>query len=99
MLGKYRSNANRTEWLQRAKLLWKKRLAGLFCDTRGQEMVEYAVFVGLVALVAALALPPIVERVTTILSNTNQAMPVGDPTNCGNLNPGAHGGRSPCAPH
>ena len=90
---------NRFAWRQRVKLLWKKGLAGLVRDTRGQEMVEYAVFVGLVALVAALALPPIVDRVTYLLATANQYLPVGKSTNCANLNPGAHGGRSPCAPH
>lgn len=98
MSGNSSFSAHGTTWFQKAGL-WKKRIIGVFRDTRGQEMVEYAVFVGLVALVAALALPPLVERVTSVLSSVNQSMPVGDPSNCGNLNPGAHGGRSPCAPH
>ena len=89
---------NRTSWLQQARLRCKKWLSDLFCNTCGQEMVEYAVFVGLVALVAAHVLPALVDRITTVLHNVHQAMPVGDPRNCGNLNPGAHGGRSPCAP-
>ena len=78
---------DRTTWLQAASLRCTKWFRGLFSDTCGQEMVEYAVFIGLVALVAALALPPLVERVTSVLMYVNQAMPVGKPTNCGNLNP------------
>ena len=99
MSGQTERMCDRATWLQAARLRCTEWLRGLFSDTRGQEMVEYAVFVGLVALVAALALPPLVERVTSVLMDVNQAMPVGKPTNCGNLNPGAHGGRSPCAPH
>jgi Flp pilus assembly pilin Flp len=99
MLGERKTNAHRTAWFHGARLRCKNLLAGLLGDTRGQEMVEYAVFVALVALVAALALPPLVDRVTTVLNDVNKTLPVGNPTNCGNLNPGAHGGRSPCAPH
>jgi len=88
---------DRTQGIREPGLRCRQWFARLVRNTRGQEMVEYAVFVGLVALVSALALPAIVERVTYVLNTVHQSMPVSDPTNCASLNPGAHGGRSPCA--
>jgi putative intracellular protease/amidase len=98
---------NRTE---RDSSPWFARLLNHFIrDTRAQDQVEYAVCIGTIALVAALAIPAVADGISAVLLNT-QAVLSGAPAtvssssstskkgNCGNPNPGTFKGRSPCAP-
>jgi Flp pilus assembly pilin Flp len=82
-------------------------------NTRAQDQVEYAVCVGTIALVAALAIPAIADSISSVFLNTEAVLsgaPVSGSSaapgsnngnnngNCGNPNPGTVSGRSPCAP-
>jgi hypothetical protein len=84
-------------------------LSHLKNDIRAQDQIEYAVCVGTISLVAAMAIPAIAESISTVLLNTEAvligapvnpgaAAPAGSNGNCGNPNPGSFKGRSPCAP-
>ena len=80
-------------------------LRHLIRHTGAQDQIEYAVCVGTIALVAAMAIPAIADNISTVLLNT-QAVLGGQPAtgngnnngNCGNPTPGNFQGRSPCAP-
>jgi Flp pilus assembly pilin Flp len=100
-----RAKQSLSRWLPRL-------LRHLINDTRAQDQVEYAVCVGTIALVAALAIPAIAESISAVLLNTQSALsgapipagsappsgPPGNNGNCANPNPGNFQGRSPCAP-
>lgn len=77
-------------------LLWRA-LQRLIRDVSGQDQVEYAVFIGVIALVAAMSLPAVANQVSAIFTQT-EAVLQGNPGNCGNANPGNFQGRSSCAP-
>lgn len=82
-------------------------LRHLIRHTGAQDQIEYAVCVGTLALVAAMAIPAIADNISAVLLNT-QAVLSGQPAsssgngnnrgNCGNPTPGNFKGRSPCAP-
>lgn len=84
-------------------------LRRLVRDTRAQDDVEYAVYVGLVAVTAALLLPAIATsvratflRTEAVLEQATQEKPTDDPAgkpDCRNPVPGQFKGRSPCAPN
>ena len=93
---KYQSTTSGWSWLKTPYSLLRKCLSRLVNDTGGQDQVEYAVFVGVIALVAALSIPAVADRLTTVLQHTEEVLE--DAKNCGNPNPGTFQGRSPCAP-
>jgi pilus assembly protein Flp/PilA len=49
--------------MKRFILKWK-----LWKDTRGQDLIEYALMAGLVAVVAVAAMPTVAQSITTIFS-------------------------------
>ena len=77
---------------------WVAFLRRLLRDTRAQDLIEYAVVVGLMALVAVLSLPSVSEGIHKVLMNVQAVMETAGQENCGNPNPGNFGGRGPCAP-
>ena len=50
---------NLTDWLRRLNI-WR--------DTRGQDMVEYALLAGFIAVAAGATFPPIAGNISTIFS-------------------------------
>lgn len=46
----------------------KLKLVGLLNDERGQDMVEYALLAGFIAVAAGALLPPISQGISTIFS-------------------------------
>jgi Flp pilus assembly pilin Flp len=91
-----KSMGDRPSWIKTAISLLRKCLDRLSGDRSGQDDVEYAVFIGAIALVVALSLPAVAGRVTKIIGNTQTVLKGAE--NCGNPNPGTFQGRSPCAP-
>ncbi len=53
------------------KLLWKSRL---WLDTRGQDLIEYALMSGFVAVAAVAAVPGLSNYVSTIFSKVGSVM-------------------------
>ena len=47
-------------WLCRLQMIWH--------DTRGQDMVEYALLAGFVTVAAGASLPPVANSISTIFS-------------------------------
>jgi hypothetical protein len=76
-------------------------LRRLVRDTRAQDDVEYAVYVGLVVVTAALLLPAIASAVRTTVLRTEAVLEQAakDVPDCSNPVPGQFKGRSPCAPN
>ena len=71
------------------------RLKGLASDVRGQDQVEYGVFIGLMALAAALSLTELADSITEAYSRLDEVLKAAK-DNCANPNPGQYQGRSPC---
>lgn len=53
------------------KLIWAIRL---WKDRRGQDLIEYALMAGFVAVAAGAILPNISSQITTIFSKVNSLM-------------------------
>lgn len=95
---KYQESAATSSWLKNPWKLVGKYLKRLAVDVRGQDQVEYAVLVGLIALVAALSLPALANRINDVFEHTEEVLQDAKKGNCANPNPGNFQGRSPCAP-
>jgi pilus assembly protein Flp/PilA len=52
--------------MKRLILKWK-----LWRDTRGQDLIEYALMVGFVALAAAATMPFVAQNISTIFASIN----------------------------
>lgn len=96
MEGRCQSTTSVWSWLRTPCARLRKCLGRLVRHTGGQDQVEYAVFVGVIVLVAALSIPAVADRLTAVLHHTEEVLD--DAKNCGNPNPGTFQGRSPCAP-
>ena len=59
--------------MQCLKLLWK--------DDSGQDLIEYALLIGLVALVAIVGFPPLSAAIKAIFTSTTTCLQ--NPTGCG----------------
>ena len=90
------TTGDRKSWIKTPISLLRKCLRRLRDDTSGQDQVEYAVLVSGIALVAALSLPAVADRVGAVLGNTQTVLD--DANDCRNPNPGTYQGKSPCAP-
>ena len=53
------------------KLIWKLRLMK---DTRGQDLIEYALMAGFVAIVAGSTMPSVSRSISTIFSKISSTM-------------------------
>ena len=57
-----------------------KRIVRMLChmriwkDTRGQDMIEYALLAGFVAVAGAALMPQIASKITTIFSNVDTSL-------------------------
>ena len=54
-----------------AKLVWTLRI---WKDTRGQDLIEYALMVGFVAVAAGAIMPGVADSISTIFSKITVAM-------------------------
>ena len=52
-------------------LIWKLRL---FKDTRGQDLIEYALMAGFVAVAAGAIVPGVADSIKTIFNKVNTVM-------------------------
>ncbi|HZT37356.1 MAG TPA: Flp family type IVb pilin [Bryobacteraceae bacterium] len=50
---------------QVARLVWKLRI---WKDTRGQDLIEYALMAGFVAVAAGAVMPNVAQQITTIFN-------------------------------
>jgi pilus assembly protein Flp/PilA len=53
------------EMKQVARLVWKLRI---WKDTRGQDLIEYALMAGFVAVAAGAVMPNVAQQITTIFN-------------------------------
>ena len=53
------------------KILWTRRLWG---DARGQDLIEYALMAGFVAVAAGAIMPGIADSISTIFSKISSTM-------------------------
>jgi pilus assembly protein Flp/PilA len=53
------------------EMIWKARI---WKDTRGQDMIEYALMAGFVALAAAAAMPSISSQISTIFDKIKSSL-------------------------
>ena len=70
--------------------MWNKilaRWAHLVRDTRGQDMVEYALLAGFLAVAAGATLPGVSERIGTIFERTNDVLEQAAGTERGDKDP------------
>ena len=54
-----------------ANLVWKLRI---WKDTRGQDLIEYALMAGFVAVAAGAIMPTVAESISTIFSKISSVM-------------------------
>ncbi len=53
------------------KLIWKLRI---WIDTRGQDLIEYALMAGFVAVAAGAIMPGVAKSISTIFSKVGSVM-------------------------
>jgi pilus assembly protein Flp/PilA len=56
---------------QVTNLIWKLRI---WKDTRGQDLIEYALMAGFVAVAAGAIMPTVASSISTIFSKINSTM-------------------------
>jgi pilus assembly protein Flp/PilA len=54
------------------KILWKLKL--IMNDRRGQDLIEYALMAGFVAVAAAGIMPGVASKITTIFGKVSSAL-------------------------
>jgi len=56
-----------------SQLIWRLRI---WKDTRGQDLIEYALMAGFVAVAAGATIPPVAGNISTIFSKISSVMAV-----------------------
>ena len=57
------------------QLIWRSRwLSRFLTDTRGQDLIEYALMAGFVAVSAAALMPSIASSISTVFSQVGSVM-------------------------